>query len=133
MYKRQAYLREVFRFLSRVSAMTAPARAVFLWRAAHLTVLPLSLVATAGLALAWLGHSLASPTGPLWAGAVAGAAAGGWLGSRRIRKVATALALGALIVPTLLLALLAQPFWRQTATFPKVMTARRGTAREATR
>jgi len=128
-----AYLREVFRFLPRVAAMTAPARAVFLWRAAHLIVLPLLLVATAGLALTWLGHSLASPAGSLWAGAVAGAAAGGWWGSRRIRKVATALALGALIVPTLLLALLAQPFWRQTAAFPKVATSRRGTAREATR
>jgi cellulose synthase/poly-beta-1,6-N-acetylglucosamine synthase-like glycosyltransferase len=128
-----AYLREVFRFLPRASAMPPPARAVFLWRAAHLIVLPLSLVATAGLALAWVGHSMPSPAVPLWAGAVGGAGAVTWWGSRGARKVATVLALGTLVVPTLLLALLAQPFWRQTATFPKVATARRGTAREATR
>jgi hypothetical protein len=53
--------------------------------------------------------------------------------SRHVRKLSTVLALGALIVPTLLLALAAQPLWRQTAAFPKVAPARRGTARGATR
>ncbi len=126
-----AYLREVFRFLPRAAIMIPPARAVFLWRAAHLILLPSLLVATAGLLLAWLGHSIT--TAPLWVGAAAGTAAVSCWGSRGVRKLASVLALGALIVPTLLLALLAQPFWRQTAAFPKVATARRGTAREATR
>jgi hypothetical protein len=128
-----AYLREVFRFLPRTPTMPSPARAVFLWRAAHLIVLPVLLVATAGLALVWLGRLMASPTAPLWAGGMAGVAALSCWGSQGARKLATVLALGALIVPTLLLALMAQPLWRQTAAFPKVATARRGTAREATR
>ena len=128
-----AYLREVFRFLVEVPRMRPPARAVFLWRAAHLILLPVLLVATAGLGLAWLERLIASPTASLWAGVGAGAAVLSCGASRRVRKLSTVLALGALIVPTLLLALVAQPLWRQTAAFPKVATARRGTAREATR
>ena len=38
--KTDAYLREIFRFLPHAGAMPAPARTIFLWRAAHLTVLP---------------------------------------------------------------------------------------------
>jgi len=128
-----AYLREVFRFLPRVSTMTSTARAVFLWRAAHLILLPLLLVATGGLGLVWLGHVMTAPAALLWAGAVIGAAVVACWRSRVARSLVTVLALGALIVPTLLLALAAQPLWRQTAAFPKVATARRGTAREATR
>jgi cellulose synthase/poly-beta-1,6-N-acetylglucosamine synthase-like glycosyltransferase len=130
-----AYLREVFRFLPRVPAMTSTARTIFLWRAAHLTVLPLLLLATAGLALAWVGYAVLSPVGRLAVGAVAAAAAVSWWGSRGVRRLATLAALGALLAPTLLLALAALPFWRQTASFPKVATARRpaGAAREAVR
>jgi cellulose synthase/poly-beta-1,6-N-acetylglucosamine synthase-like glycosyltransferase len=128
-----AYLREVFRFLPRVSTMTSTARAVFLWRAAHLILLPLLLVATGGLGLAWLGHVMTAPAAILWAGAVGGAAAVASWRSRVARSLVTVFALGALIVPTLLLALAAQPLWRQTAAFPKVATARREAAREATR
>jgi cellulose synthase/poly-beta-1,6-N-acetylglucosamine synthase-like glycosyltransferase len=128
-----AYLREVFRFLGQVPRMRPPARAVFLWRAAHLILLPLLLAATAGLTLPWLGRLMAAPNAALWAGALAGAVTLSCWGSRAIRTLAAVVALGALIVTTLLLALVAQPLWRQTAAFPKVVVARRGTAREATR
>jgi hypothetical protein len=113
--------------------MTSTARAVFLWRAAHLILLPLLLVATGGLGLAWLGHVMTAPAALLWAGAVVGAAAVACWRSRSARSLVTVFALGALVVPTLLLALAAQPLWRQTAAFPKVATARREAAREATR
>ena len=113
--------------------MTSTARAVFLWRAAHLILLPLLLVATAGLGAGLAGRLMTSPPRSLWAGVVAGAAV--VAAGRRAApgSLSTVLALGALIVPTLLLALAAQPLWRQTAAFPKVATARRDTAREATR
>ena len=120
-----AYLREVFRFLPRVPAMPSPARAVFLWRAAHLTVLPLFLLVTAALALDALGHVLASPTGRLATGAGIAAMAGAWSASRRVRALATIAALGAFIAVTLVLALAALPFWRQRACFSKVAAAGR--------
>jgi cellulose synthase/poly-beta-1,6-N-acetylglucosamine synthase-like glycosyltransferase len=128
-----AYLREVLRFLPRVGAMASPARTVFLWRAAHLTILPVLLLVTAGLAFAFVGDAVASPAGRLPVGVAAAAAAAGCWGSRRARQLATVAALGALIVLSLLLALAAQPLWRQTATFPKVATGRRPAAREAVR
>lgn len=120
-----AYLLEVFRFLPRAAAMPSPAREVFLWRAAHLTILPFLLLVTAGFGLDGLGHAMASPGGRLAVLAVTVAAVGaGWI-SRRARQAAAVLALGAVIAPTLVLALVALPVWRQRAAFPKVAAARR--------
>ena len=118
-----AYLREVFRFLPRVPAMPPPARTVFLWRAAHLTVLPLLLLVTAGLALDALGHAMTSPAGTLAVGAGMVAVAAACWASRRVQSLAAVVALGALIAVTLALALAALPFWRQRACFPKVAAA----------
>jgi cellulose synthase/poly-beta-1,6-N-acetylglucosamine synthase-like glycosyltransferase len=118
-----AYLREVFRFVPRVPAMPSPARTVFLWRAAHLTILPLLLLVTAGLALGALGHAMTSPAGTLAIGTgMVAVAAACWV-SRRVQSLATVVALGALIAVTLALALAALPFWRQRACFPKVEAA----------
>jgi len=83
-----AYLREVFRFLPRVPVMPSPARGVFLWRAAHLTVLPLLVLVSAGLALDGLGHAMTTSAGRLAVGAVAAAVAGACWGSRRVRQIA---------------------------------------------
>ncbi len=128
-----AYLREVFRFLPRVAAMTPAARTVFLWRAAHLTILPLLLLVTAGLALAGLGEAMTSPAGRLaLGGAVSLAAIACWI-SRRARQAAALLALAGVIAPTLVVALLALPLWRQRASFEKVAVAGRSAAGEAVR
>jgi len=120
-----AYLREVFRFLPRVPAMPSPAREVFLWRAAHLTVLPLLLLITGGFVLDGLSHAVMSQSGRLAVGAVAVALSGACWGSRRVRQLVSIVALGAVIAPTLVLALVALPLWRQRASFPKVAAARR--------
>jgi cellulose synthase/poly-beta-1,6-N-acetylglucosamine synthase-like glycosyltransferase len=128
-----AYLREVFRFLPRVPLMPSPARAVFLWRAAHLTILPSLLLATAGLVLVGLGHAMTSSTGQLALGGATAMAAVACWGSRRARQLASAIALGAVIAPTLVLALAALPLWRQRASFQKVATSRRPAPGEVTR
>lgn len=128
-----AYLREVFRFLPRLTTMTSAARAVFLWRAAHLTILPVLLLSTAGLSFAWLAGAMASPAGRLAVGVAAGTGVVSCWGSCRARQAAALAALGGLLAPTLVLALIAQPLWRQRASFAKVATARRSPAGEATR
>jgi cellulose synthase/poly-beta-1,6-N-acetylglucosamine synthase-like glycosyltransferase len=118
-----AYLREVFRFLPRVPSMPSPARTVFLWRAAHLTILPLLLLVTAGLGLAAIGHVVTSPAGTLAIGVGMVVVAAAWWASRRVQSLATIVALGALITVALVFALAALPFWRQRACFPKVAAA----------
>lgn len=128
-----AYLREVFRFLPRVAAMTPAARTVFLWRAAHLTILPLLLLVTAGAVLAGLGEMIASPAGRLALGAAAGLAVVACCVSRHARQAAALVALAAVIAPTLVLALVALPFWRQRASFEKVAAAGQPAAGEAVR
>lgn len=128
-----AYLGEVFRFLPRVAPMTPAARTVFLWRAAHLTILPLLLLVTAGVVLGGLGEMLASPAGRLALGAAAGLAAVAYCVSRHARQAAALVALAGVIAPTLVLALLALPFWRQRASFEKVAVAGRSAAGEAVR
>jgi glycosyltransferase involved in cell wall biosynthesis len=130
--KTDAYLREIFRFLPRASAMPSPARAIFLWRAAHLTVLPVLV------ALGVLGAALAlSPDVlPARLHLVLAAAAGVLLlasvwGLARRASPLLVLAHGILLAAVTLWALVAYPFSRQTASFPKVTgstSGKRGSA-----
>jgi cellulose synthase/poly-beta-1,6-N-acetylglucosamine synthase-like glycosyltransferase len=110
--KADAYLREIARFLPSARQIPAPMRAIFLWRAALLTVVPflgtlgsIGLIAGAGwasvwalLALALLSLALLSMVPPL-----------------RGASLATMLAAVAA------LALLTYPFSRQAASFPKIV------------
>ena len=115
--------------------MTPPARAVFLWRAAHLILLPVLLVATGGAGAAPGWSALMASPGRVALGRLRWRAPPSWLlarraGARRLvdrpgprrahrrRRCSSRSS--------------AQPLSRQTAAFPKVATARRGAAREAT-
>jgi cellulose synthase/poly-beta-1,6-N-acetylglucosamine synthase-like glycosyltransferase len=125
--KTDGYLREIFRFLPQARRMRSPAREIFLWRAAHLTILPvLTALGVFGAALA-LSHpslgGLPQVVLPL-VGAVLFVAS--WWGVGRRSTPVLLLAHGVLLAAVTLLALLAYPFSRQTASFPKI--AKRGGA-----
>ncbi len=119
--KADAYLREIFRFVPRLGAMRSPAGEVFLWRAAHMTVVPVlasaTLIALAGwiasVGISAVGMILAAP-----AGAMLGT--GVWLGWRSMPKLLQGLALALLLMVVLLAALAAYPFSRQTSCYPKI-------------
>jgi hypothetical protein len=122
--KTDAYLREIFRFLPYVGQMPAPARIIFLWRAAHLTVLP--VVVTLGS----LGAALALPGLPRGLGYLLPAVAvvlflASWWGLGRRSSPAQLLAHGVLLSAVTLAALVCYPFSRQTASLPKVASGKR--------
>jgi hypothetical protein len=122
--KTDAYLREIFRFLPAVGRMTAPARIIFLWRAAHLTILP--VVVTLGS----LGVVLAVPTLPRGIGYLLSTLAAAlflasWWGLGRRSSPAHLLAHGVLLSAVILAALVSYPFSRQTARLPKVASGKR--------
>jgi hypothetical protein len=121
--KTDAYLREIFRFLPRVGEMAPTARAIFLWRAAQLTVLPLLMALTVlGTVVAW---SQALPLALVLPPAAA-ALLLGW-GVARTASPLLVLAHGAVLSLATLAALVAYPFTRQTAALPKVPSpGRRG-------
>jgi cellulose synthase/poly-beta-1,6-N-acetylglucosamine synthase-like glycosyltransferase len=110
--KADAYLREVIRFAPHVRRFAPPVRAIFLWRALLLTVVPL-LGISACLATALVSWSSAA-TPP--ADAVALTVL---LLLRPVRTVARVLLLAGLLGAVSAAALLMQPFSRQTASFPK--------------
>ncbi len=121
--KADAYLREVFRFLPLVGRMPRAARAVFLWRAAQLLLVPvLSVAAILGTAeLVWQAElPLAAATALALVCAPLGALL--WLGRRGPADLALGMALAALLVAVLLTALAGYPFSRQTACYPKLTT-----------
>jgi cellulose synthase/poly-beta-1,6-N-acetylglucosamine synthase-like glycosyltransferase len=111
--KTDAYLREVFRFLPAAHRMSRPMRAVFLWRAAVLTIAPM-LAVVAG-ALICLGTNAGIIATVLIVAVLAAGGGPGWLS----RGAAVSL-LPAVLAVTSFVALLAQPFSRQTASYPKV-------------
>ena len=118
--KADAYLREVWRFFPRRASMGAPARQVFVWRAAQLVLLPLLALAGAAAALGLLIGAGPSP-GACLIGALTVAGLG--VGSARwrlLRRLGLTLTLGVLLAATLLVAMAAYPFWRQTACYPKI-------------
>mgnify|MGYP003575167047 CR=1 FL=1 len=109
--KGDAYLREILRFLPQARRMPAPMRAIFLWRAALLTIVPL-LAAIGGGTLAvavlltWGAQGLlllAAPALLLMLPPARGAA------------------LAAILAAVSAAALFAYPFSRQAASFPKIL------------
>jgi cellulose synthase/poly-beta-1,6-N-acetylglucosamine synthase-like glycosyltransferase len=98
--KADAYLREIVRFLPSAPRIASPMRAVFLWRAALLTVVPL-LGTLAGVAF-------------ILAGALEAAVAIALLLALKPMRLAAVLAAVSAV------ALLTYPFSRQAASFPKI-------------
>lgn len=121
-----AYLREVFRFLPTAPRMIGPMRAVFLWRAAALTVGP---PIAAGVLIATVVAS-GPAVGTAVAGVMLSAAATGGTALARSRLVdgIVAVALPLWIVVVTATALVSYPFVRQRASFPR--TALRTRERE---
>jgi dolichol-phosphate mannosyltransferase len=116
--KADAYLREVFRFLPYTGAMPSPMRAIFLWRAALMTIVPLaSTVGALLVAVALMTGSF----GAAQAGALAVLAMG--LATRRGRQLLRFAGLAGILMGVSASALLVCPFSRQTAAFPKVLHA----------
>jgi cellulose synthase/poly-beta-1,6-N-acetylglucosamine synthase-like glycosyltransferase len=123
--KADAYLREVFRFLPRLGAMRSPAREVFLWHAAQMLVVPTLLGAVLIGLVGWLAGTRVTPDGALLTGSAAAlVATGASMADGRARRLAEGMALGMLLMLVLLTALLAYPFSRQSACYPKVVSAR---------
>jgi Glycosyl transferase family 2 len=109
--KGDAYLREIMRFLPLARRMPAPMRAIFLWRAALLTIVP-SLAAIGGAALvaafviAWGAQGLLLLAGP---------------SLLLILPPARGAALSAVLAAVSAAALFTYPFSRQAASFPKIL------------
>jgi cellulose synthase/poly-beta-1,6-N-acetylglucosamine synthase-like glycosyltransferase len=103
--KGDAYLREIFRFLPRSHRMPGAIRAIFLWRAALLTIVPL-LWSAAVLLLA-----LAAPAAALTGALVL-----------FLLPPARPAALALLLAFVSCAAVIAYPFSRQVASFPKIQT-----------
>lgn len=122
--KADAYLREIFRFLPRLGAMRSPAREVFLWHATQMILVPAALGAVLiGLVGVLTGTRL-TPDGALLTGtALALVVTGASLADRHARRLVEGVALGILLIVVLLTALIAYPFSRQNACYPKVVSA----------
>ncbi len=120
--KADAYLREVHRFFPRRTSMGMPARQVFVWRTAQLVILPILTLAGAVTAL---GIVAATGSRGAWLiGALTAAGLGGIGGMlwQPLRRLGLTIALGGLVTGSLLVAMAAYPFWRQTACYPKIAT-----------
>jgi hypothetical protein len=113
--KADAYLREIARFLPALSRMPQPMRAIFLWRAALLTVVPLCGIG-GGIASA----VVLTGTYPL-ALAVSAVAFALTFPFAPARAIARGIALAAVLAAVSALALLTYPFSRQAASFPKIV------------
>jgi cellulose synthase/poly-beta-1,6-N-acetylglucosamine synthase-like glycosyltransferase len=113
--KADAYLREIFRFLPRARQLPA----VFLWRAALLTVVPL-LATLAAVALLFdaTQRALATDAAALLTIALAIALL---FTARPLRRAARFAALACLLTAVSAAALLSYPFSRQAASFPKIV------------
>lgn len=105
--KADAYLREIMRFLPRARRMPSSTRAIFLWRAALLTIVPLFALAGGALLVASI------------------ALQGLWLlfaaGLLLLLPPARGAALAAMLAIVSAAALIAYPFSRQGASFPKIV------------
>lgn len=112
--KADAYLREIVRFLPAVRRMPAPLRAIFLWRAALLTLVPL-LGATAAVLLTLGAPVLLANVTPAWLLLVTPFV------FAPVRRAARAAVLAAMLAAVSALALFTYPFSRQAASFPKIV------------
>ncbi|MBV8520135.1 MAG: glycosyltransferase [Acidobacteria bacterium] len=115
--KADAYLREIFRFLPRARQLPA----VFLWRAALLTLVPL-LATLAGVALVVdaAQRAYATDAAALLTIALAFALL---FTARPLRHAARFAALAFLLIAVSAAALLAYPWSRQIASFPKILSS----------
>lgn len=103
--KGDAYLREILRFLPLAHRMPAPMRGIFLWRAALLTIVP--LLATFGSVLLLAAIALTAPLLLLTTFVL-------------LLPSARGAALAIMLAAVSATALLAYPFSRQAASFPKI-------------
>jgi cellulose synthase/poly-beta-1,6-N-acetylglucosamine synthase-like glycosyltransferase len=109
--KAGAYLREIVRFVPLARRMPAPLRAIFLWRAALLTIVP--LLAMLGGAAFVGGIVLLSGAYAIWL--VPGFAL------LLVLPPARGAALAAVLAAVSAAALVTYPFSRQAASFPKIL------------
>jgi cellulose synthase/poly-beta-1,6-N-acetylglucosamine synthase-like glycosyltransferase len=114
----RGYLREVFRFLPHARRMTPPAAAVFLWRAAALTLAPVAGVVSIIAMLTSGGMELVAD----FAGfaALALVCRGDVARVSQLGRVFPGLTLPLWTLAITMTALVTYPFVRQTAHFPKV-------------
>ena len=121
--KADAYLREVWRFLPRWSAMMPRAREIFVWRSIHLVAIPVLSLIGAGATVAWMASAESVGIAAILL-AVCGFLAIGSLSRHRTAIDALlALPLAALLSAVLLVALVKHPFSKQTANYPKIRPA----------
>jgi hypothetical protein len=108
--KADAYLREIVRFLPLARRMPRAQRAIFLWRAALLTVVPLlGMLGAVALLLAFAFEA----TLPMQIAAIVA-----FLG---IAFTSRGFTLAAMLAGVSAVALLTYPFSRQAASFPKIL------------
>jgi biofilm PGA synthesis N-glycosyltransferase PgaC len=116
--KADAYLREIVRFLPEAGRIPKPMRAIFLWRAALLTVVPLlGTLGSAALAVSIATHTAVSLESIAWAALIAALL----LVVPQTRKLARGCALAAVLAAVSAAALFTYPFSRQVASFPKIL------------
>jgi cellulose synthase/poly-beta-1,6-N-acetylglucosamine synthase-like glycosyltransferase len=117
--KADAYLREILRFAGAQSQMRQPMRAIFVWRAVLLTIVPFFAVLGGTLlgiaAMQWVATMQMDDV--FWTFVALVLA----LGIPRMRRVARGIALSVLLALVSAAALLMFPFSRQVASFPKVL------------
>lgn len=104
--KGDAYLREIFRFLPGAHRIPNPMRAIFLWRAALLTVVPALWVAAAVLAF------VAAPVAAMVA-----------MVALFLFPPARPVALALLLAAVSFAVIITYPFSSQVASFPKIQTS----------
>jgi biofilm PGA synthesis N-glycosyltransferase PgaC len=109
--KADAYLREIVRFVPLARRMPAPLRAIFLWRAALLTVVP--LLAMSGAVAVLAAMVLLSGAHAVWLLPA--------LALLMTVPPARGAALAAVLAAVSAAALLTYPFSRQAASFPKIL------------
>lgn len=116
--KADAYLREIVRFLPEARRIPKPMRAIFLWRAALLTLVPLlGTLGCAALVLSLGTHPALSLESIAWATFIAALL----LLAEPTRRLARGCALAAVLAAVSAAALLTYPFSRQVASFPKIL------------
>jgi cellulose synthase/poly-beta-1,6-N-acetylglucosamine synthase-like glycosyltransferase len=116
--KADAYLREIVRFLPEARRIPRPMRAIFLWRAALLTLVPLlGTLGSVALAVSIATHTAISLESIAWAALIAALL----LVVPQARKLARGCALAAVLAAVSAAALFTYPFSRQVASFPKIL------------
>ncbi len=122
--KSRAYIREILRFLPHVGRMRAPSSSILLWRAAHLSVVPVLVVLELALFSVRVGSSAMSVT-TLGAAAAVLALVSALAGAQRAIRLLVAVTLTLVLTFSMLVALVGYPVMAQTASFPRLAPPRR--------